>query len=125
MAYRLDNATHSLPSLPVASAAMAKANGTLQLIRPASSIGGCIRIPSSYNRGFRPTPSTGARGSASNGVATKPSKSVINASTVISTATTYGMKMRWGPGLRCCHSTTAEKIESVHAQYSREPCWPL
>ena len=43
----------------------------------------------------------------------------------ISTATTYGMNTRCGPGLRCCQSTIAVKIDSVHAQYSSEPCWPL
>ena len=67
---------------------MAKEKGTLQLIRPASSIGGWMRMPSSYSSGLSPTPSAGRIGSRSKGEATTPSSSSMNASTVIRTPMT-------------------------------------
>jgi hypothetical protein len=85
---------HASSSLPVISAAMANAYGTVRPTKPVYKSGGWVIMLASSSSGLRPRPSGGAGEMVSNGLERNPSTPRKNADTMEKIMITHGMVSR-------------------------------
>src|SRR5712671_6586537 len=107
---------------PVASAAMANANGTVSPTYPTYRQGGWIAMNGFCSCGFIPNPSIGVLDRVTNGRAMKLTRIRKKVATLARVVTTIGIRGRFR---RRLNSTIAAEYEQrMNSQNRIEPAWP-